>query len=100
MTEFAAILIHNARVTTRERGAPKATWIALGGTRVQAVGVGVSHARLGPVTRVIDALPGLNDAYPHLFQGGIVLSEPSPFGLYGHEVLRRDIADFSAHQPV
>ncbi|MFG6083703.1 hypothetical protein ACEUZ9_005428 [Paracoccus litorisediminis] len=61
--------------------------------------MGVSSTRLGPVTRVIDALSGLNGAYPHLFQGGIVLSEPSPFGLCGHEVLRRAIADFSAHHP-
>jgi len=73
----AALIVHNARVTTLDPRTPAASAIAVDGGRFAFVGDDDAALRLGgPGTRVIDAggrriIPGLNDSHLHLIRGGL-----------------------------
>jgi predicted amidohydrolase YtcJ len=70
------LIVHNAKVTTLQRGAPTADAFAVRGEKIVAVGREADIMKLrASNTRVIDAggrriIPGLNDSHLHLVRAG------------------------------
>ena len=70
------LIVHNAKVTTLQTGAPEVAAFAVRGEKIVAVGGDAEIIRLrAGNTRVIDAggrrvIPGLNDSHFHLVRGG------------------------------
>lgn len=77
MTEFADLLLINAKVTTLDRTNPQAEAVAVRDGRIQFVGTAADTMRLaGPDTTTIDAggrraIPGLIDSHMHIIRGGL-----------------------------
>jgi predicted amidohydrolase YtcJ len=73
----AAVILHNARITTLEPGAPEAAALAIADGRFLKVGTEAEVMPLrGEGTTVIDAggrrvIPGLIDSHLHLIRGGL-----------------------------
>ncbi|MBC7924350.1 MAG: amidohydrolase [Bryobacteraceae bacterium] len=71
------LVLHNARITTLDRGKPAATALAIEDGLFSSVGQSEDILPLvGPSTQVIDAkgatvIPGLNDSHLHLIRGGL-----------------------------
>ncbi len=70
------LIVHNAKATTLQTGAPEVAAFAVRGEKIVAVGGDAEIIRLrAGNTRVIDAggrrvIPGLNDSHFHLVRGG------------------------------
>ena len=73
----AALILHNARITTLEPGAPEAAALAIADGRFLKVGTEAEVMPLrGEGTTVIDAggrrvIPGLIDSHLHIIRGGL-----------------------------
>ena len=76
-TDWADLVLRNARIFTGDPRRPHAGALAASDGRITAVGEEADVAGLvGPHTQVIDALgrrviPGLNDSHIHLIRGGV-----------------------------
>ena len=77
MSAPAELVVHNARITTLDRGKPQATALAVAGGVLVAVGQDEEVLRFaGAGTKVIDAqrrrlIPGLIDSHLHVIRGGL-----------------------------
>ncbi|CUH64545.1 N-substituted formamide deformylase precursor [Thalassovita gelatinovora] len=104
MTKHADLIIKNATVYSGTQDAPNASWVALRGCDIMAIGTGPVDHMVGQTTRVVDAqdqtvLPGLNDAHLHLFAGGLGLTELSLRGVRGRSGLQAAIDSHRAANP-
>ncbi|MEV7198101.1 amidohydrolase [Streptomyces sp. NPDC093510] len=73
----ADLVVRNAKIHTGDPGRPRAEALAVRDGVITAVGDDKDMAaRIGPATRVVDALgrrmvPGLNDSHLHVIRGGL-----------------------------
>ena len=69
----ATLLFHNANVITMDPNNPRASWVAIQGSVILAVGSGnIPRNLANKHTRVVDCegmtlMPGFNDAHTHIF---------------------------------
>ena len=76
-SDFADLIVKNAKITTQNHLQPSATALAVRGGRFMKVGSNDAVARLvGPDTKVIDAgnrrlIPGLIDSHSHFLRSGL-----------------------------
>src|SRR5438309_3498175 len=77
MSELADLILHNAKITTLDRGNPEAQAVAVRDGRFLAVGSERDIMALaGPDTRRVDlrgrrVIPGLIDSHTHVIRGGL-----------------------------
>lgn len=100
----ATMILHNASVLTMDDDAPRATAVALEGSRVLAVGGEALVALAGGDTKVIDAkgrtvLPGFNDSHLHIFLGAVGLSHLNLIEVQGLDALRAAVRAYAAENP-
>ncbi|MFC4310311.1 amidohydrolase [Steroidobacter flavus] len=73
----ADIVLKNGHIYTVDPASPSATWIAVSGGKIAALGSGeATSALIGPNTRVVDlqgrlVLPAFHDAHTHPVWGGL-----------------------------
>src|ERR1700752_1536607 len=76
-SQFADLILRNAKITTLNRERPQADAVAIRDGKFVAVGSGAEVLPLGgDRTQVIDVhgrtmIPGLNDSHLHLIRGGL-----------------------------
>ena len=105
MSLSADLIIRNARCLTQDPGGPRAEAIAIGGSRILAVGSeddvdGLKKAH----TRVIDAagatvLPGFIESHMHLFGGAAGLDALSLGGVRGMTALTEAVRAHARSRP-
>jgi predicted amidohydrolase YtcJ len=77
MKSTPELILHNARITTLDRGNPQATALAITSGKFTDVGSDAEIMQLaGPNTRIVDAnqrrvIPGLIDSHMHIIRGGL-----------------------------
>lgn len=71
------LILFNGSIATMDAAQPRASAVALGGSRIVAVGSDAELLRLkAPATKTIDlrgrtVIPGLNDSHLHVIRGGL-----------------------------
>lgn len=105
MSDFAELLVINARVKTFDAGRPSAEAIAISGGRIIRTGSALELEGLkGPDTRIIDAgggsvLPGFSENHMHIFSGSAELDHLQLAGVSGMEALKAAFAAYSTEKP-
>jgi len=102
--EPTLVLLHG-KVWTEDPAHPEAQAVALGGSRILAVGSDAAISRLVTHgTRVIDlkgrrVVPGFNDSHVHFLQGGMALTSVQLGDANSPGELRARVADYARKLP-
>ncbi len=97
--EPADLVLLNGRICTVSPAAPSASYLAVKGNTLAAVGKDGSEAKrfIGPSTRVIDlagkfVLPGIIDGHVHFNRAGALINDANLMTVADEEGLRREIS--------
>ncbi len=95
----ADLVLFNGHIYTVNPAAPEASYLAVSGNSIVAVGVKESEARryIGPATRAIDlagkfVLPGIIDGHVHFNRAGALINDANLMTVSDEEGLRREIS--------
>ncbi len=105
MSDFAEVIVVNAKVRTMDPDNPRAEALAIAGGRFLKAGSRAEiEALKGPDTRVIDArggsvLPGFSENHMHIFSGSAELDHLQLAGISGEAELTDKIRAYAAAKP-
>jgi hypothetical protein len=101
----ATLILINGDIHTVNPSSPRASAVAVLGSRIVEVGGDDAIRRwIGPGTQIVDlhgklAVPGFNDAHVHFFYGGAALASVQLRSARSPEEFRARISEFAAHVP-